>query len=393
METKSEIIRVKIADLHPNPYQPEGRVAVNQETAKTFGMSILEHGLLQTPVCRVAGTAKKRHYEMGDGWLRRSGFAWLVENGYPDYGEMPVETREFTDQQMADLVLEANSVRHDLNPIDLAWYYRKVLTDFPKVTQAEFARRHQKSQGEVANTVRLLDLPEDIQQLIISHEISESHGRTLLQVKEPDVLRRYAADVVARGWSVAFLDGEIKLYLSNLKPRMEIPAAPTSVPTCRVCGCTDDKPCHAEDGPCHWVEDDLCSVCAAAEPPAPGPETPEVEMETPAGETETGGDDTGETTPPAAPPAPPAAPPAAPPTTPKLTKPVPTRTTTPTAAPTVWRRKLVLEEKADHVMVSVMRDGGFPVMKRIDGSLEQALTAALGVLADATEAWDKKEAN
>jgi hypothetical protein len=90
----NEIIYVDINELQPNPYQPESRLEVPEEVAKKFGLSILEHGLLQMPVATISSD----HYEMGDGWLRRSGFEWLTKNGHPEYSKSVLEcsqTRNF----------------------------------------------------------------------------------------------------------------------------------------------------------------------------------------------------------------------------------------------------------------------------------------------------------
>jgi len=187
-----EMLRhIRLEDFSPNPYQPESRHQVAEETARKFGLSILEHGLLQTPVARLVlgdgAISQERvengRYEIGDGWLRLAGFRYLAAKGNREFDKMPVMVRELTDQQMADLVMEANTVRQDLTPLDLAKFYKRYLEDFG-ITQVELARRHNCSQGEIANTIRLLELPGDIQEKIISREISETHGRQLLTPAE-----------------------------------------------------------------------------------------------------------------------------------------------------------------------------------------------------------------
>lgn len=194
---------IPIDKIKPNPYQPEGRLKIDNETAKKFAESIWEHGLIQVPVCR----QKDGHYEMGDGWLRLAGYKWLAKTK-PIYAEIPAVVKELSDRQMADLVMEANTVRKDLNPIDLAQFYKKYLEDF-KVTQAELARAHNISQGEVANTVRLLELQPEIQEKIISREITETHGRYLLQLPEKD-RSKMSQRIISNKLTVASLDTEIK---------------------------------------------------------------------------------------------------------------------------------------------------------------------------------------
>lgn len=210
-ETKplEKVREIKLEDLLPNPYQPETRVAVDPETAKKFALSIQEHGLIQTPVVRPGKEDGK--YEVGDGWLRRAGYLFnLKEFGLPGYAAMPCLVKEMTDRQMADIVMEANTVRKDLNPIELAQFYKRYLEDF-KMPQAELARKHNCSQGEIANTLRLLELPADIQQKIISQEITETHGRQLLRLnKVPELQQKIANDCIQRHLSVGELSNQIE---------------------------------------------------------------------------------------------------------------------------------------------------------------------------------------
>lgn len=201
------IVKLPLGYLQPNPYQPASRVNVAEEVAERFANSILEHGLLQIPICR---KVSNNIYQMGDGWLRLLGFRWLMLHGKEGFSEIPVVVKELDDREMADLVMESNLVRQDLTPIELAGLYQKYLEDF-NMTQAELAKLHHVSQGEIANTIRLLELPEDIQQQIISQEISETHGRTLLQLQDkPKEQSKMVQRIIKDNISVAQMDREIK---------------------------------------------------------------------------------------------------------------------------------------------------------------------------------------
>jgi ParB/RepB/Spo0J family partition protein len=195
---------------------PASRIQVDPEIANKFGLSIKEHGLIQTPVVRPGKEDGK--YEIGDGWLRRAGFLCnLQEFGLQEYVKMPCVVRDLTDQQMADMVMEANTVRKDLNPIELAMFYKRYLEDF-KVPQVELARRHNCSQGEIANTIRLLELPADIQEKIISQEISETHGRQLLRLNyNTELQQSILKETVEKGISVNELSNRIasQMYWSS----------------------------------------------------------------------------------------------------------------------------------------------------------------------------------
>lgn len=362
-------LKIPIDKLKPNPFQPKSRIEVSEETAKAFGLSIIDHGIMQTPVCRQVDG----HYEMGDGWLRRAGCVWAVTNGHPEYQEIDVDVRELTDEQMADMVLEANEVRKDLNPIDRAWVYQKYLDTFPSVTQAEFARRHNKTQGEVSNTIRLLDLPERVQGMIISQEIKESHGRTLLRIKDPLILTDMAWRCAQENWSVAVLDETVSKYLAAIQPKMEEAAAPS--------------PEDPEDSP---EPDKAESSSTSPEEPASEkpPEQPEAAQPTPGQAREEENKEPKETPKQA---------------TAAATKPAATATKPATAASSKtaasstqsappkpkWGLKLILEEKDDHILISVMKAGGVPEFWKYKGTLDEAILAVPGWLAALEKKWEE----
>jgi ParB/RepB/Spo0J family partition protein len=196
------LTRIPLDRIRPNPYQPEGRLEFAADVVEQMAASILEHGLIFPAVARfVMGEGRisqdevsNGHYEVADGWLRYKTFCWLKAAGHAGFDELPCIIRELTDQQMADMVLEANTVRKDLTAIDKAHLFKKYLEDF-KITQAELAERHHCSQGEIGNTIRLLELPADIQAKIISQEITETAGRQLLRLAQwPELQQKTAKD-------------------------------------------------------------------------------------------------------------------------------------------------------------------------------------------------------
>lgn len=217
------VVKIDISLIAPNPYQPASRLHPPEDIVDRIAASIGEFGLLQTPVVRKVSDDK---YEMGDGWIRLCGYRHLArETREPEWHSIPVTIRELTDRQMADLVMEANTVRHDLTPIDLAKFYKKYLEDFG-ATQKELAEIHNVSQGEIANTIRLLDLPEDIQGKIISREISETHGRQLLRLnKLPDLQQKLIKETIKDNMSVNELDHNIHETIwrnsKSLNPRAD----------------------------------------------------------------------------------------------------------------------------------------------------------------------------
>jgi ParB family chromosome partitioning protein len=212
------IIKVPIEKVYPNPYQPKSRVDVTEADAERIGKSILNFGLILTPV----GRRSNGTFEVGDGWLRRKGHEWLVNHGHIEYGQMPFDVRELTDQQMADLVIEANKERKDLNPLQEAEFYARYIKEF-KVTETELAKKYNVSQGEIANTLRLLELPEPVKAKVISQEISPTHGRQLLRLnKMPELQTKYLEETIKHDMSVSQLDNEMNRELwdtsRTLKP-------------------------------------------------------------------------------------------------------------------------------------------------------------------------------
>ncbi|MDV2988552.1 MAG: ParB/RepB/Spo0J family partition protein [Dehalogenimonas sp.] len=188
-------IKIRTSQLQPNPYQPLGRIEISEETASMLGQSILETGIILTPVARPGkySPGEEPYYEMGDGWLRLAGIRWIEIQGHETYRDIAgenccsdqiiVNLCDLTDQQMADMVMEANLKRKDLNPIEQAELFSRYTKDFG-ISQAKLAADHNITQGEVSNTIRLLELPAEIQAMVSNGEISQTHARQLLRLKD-----------------------------------------------------------------------------------------------------------------------------------------------------------------------------------------------------------------
>jgi len=225
-------------ELTPNPYQPPGRIDVPEEEARTWYDSIESNGLFYFPIVREAHPAVGGKYQVGDGWLRRAGYlyGWKQEN-QEKYSRLPCVVKELTDQNMADLALESNQKRKDYDPIQTAWIYKKYLEDFG-VTQAELAASRSISQGAVANTIRLLELPDDVQAKIISREISSRHGRELLRLNDrPDMQKKMAETCVKDSLSVDDLNHRISNDLYNKSKSLDPKKAWGDIPKFDIKGC------------------------------------------------------------------------------------------------------------------------------------------------------------
>lgn len=165
---------VDVLDLRPNPYQP--RKQFDPEPLEELAASIREHGIVQPLVVRES----IRGYEIVAG-ERRFRAAQMLE-----LTSVPVVVRSFTDAQMMEIALIENLQREDLNPIEIASAYQKLMNHFT-MTQEELAQRVGKSRPHVTNFLRLLQLPASIQEDVSRGTLSMGHARALLGVKDEEL--------------------------------------------------------------------------------------------------------------------------------------------------------------------------------------------------------------
>jgi ParB family transcriptional regulator, chromosome partitioning protein len=181
---KEEVVQeVKIKDLRPNPYQP--RKTFNPEAISELKDSILTHGILQPIIVRKS--IKGFEIVAGERRFRAAKEA--------KFAAVPVVVRDLTEQQMMEIALLENLQREDLTPIEEAVAYQSLI-DHLKLTQEQLAQRLGKSRPHIANHLRLLTLPKQIQELISDGQLSMGHGRTLLGLKKKDKLQAVVEKVI-----------------------------------------------------------------------------------------------------------------------------------------------------------------------------------------------------
>jgi ParB family chromosome partitioning protein len=170
-KTKDRVVGIPVDDVSPNPYQP--RVQMDTESLEELVASIKEKGVIQPIVVRSLGDDK---YEVivGERRLRASRRAGL--------SEVPAIVREVDDAEAMALAITENIQREDLNAIELARAYSILLNQFD-LTQEQLAQAVGKSRPAVANMLRLLQLPQEIQEYVLSGEISMGHARALLALE------------------------------------------------------------------------------------------------------------------------------------------------------------------------------------------------------------------
>ena len=191
---ESKVIKISIDRIKPNPNQP--RKHIKEETLKELAESIKQKGIIQPIIVR----EKERYYEIiaGERRWRAAQIAGLQE--------IPVVIRnDISELESLELALIENIQREDLNPIDLALAYNELIEKY-KLTQEELAKILGKSRSAIANTLRLLKLPEEIKNHIISGKLSEGHGRVLLALEDEKEMTRLANECIEKQLSVRELE-------------------------------------------------------------------------------------------------------------------------------------------------------------------------------------------
>lgn len=181
--------KVPIELIAPNPRNP--RRTFGEADLADLAQSLREHGLVQPVVVRPA-PSQPGHYEIiaGERRWRAAQLAGL--------GEIPIILRDVDDRVALEIAIVENVQRSDLNPIEEAMGYQRLIDDHG-YTQAELGQVIGKSRSHVANTLRLLKLPSDIRELLVDGALSAGHARTLVTATDPAGLAR---KIVAGGLSV-----------------------------------------------------------------------------------------------------------------------------------------------------------------------------------------------
>lgn len=184
------VTEIPIESIGLNPWQP--RRSMDETTLKELTESIQRFGVIQPIVVRRDGEGR---YQLiaGERRLRASRQAGLKD--------IPAIIRESKDQESLELALIENIQREDINPLDAAVAYRRLMDEF-NLSQEEIAERVGKSRSAVANTIRLLQLPASVQALLEQRKISEGHARAVLQIQNPNAQLLVAEDIARRGCSV-----------------------------------------------------------------------------------------------------------------------------------------------------------------------------------------------
>ncbi|OMP66402.1 ParB/RepB/Spo0J family partition protein [Domibacillus epiphyticus] len=193
----SSVQDISVKDIRPNPHQP--RKIFNEEAIDELKQSIQSHGILQPIVLRKS--IKGYEIVAGERRFRAAKAAGLKE--------VPAIVKELTEEQMMELALLENLQREDLTVMEEAAAYQLIL-DKLRITQADLAARIGKSRPHIANYVRLLGLPAEIQGFIAEGKLSMGHARALLGVKLEKQQSEAAKKAVNEGWTVRQMEDWIR---------------------------------------------------------------------------------------------------------------------------------------------------------------------------------------
>lgn len=203
IDENEAILDIDVTRIRSNPYQP--RKVFNEEQLTDLMSSIKEHGVIQPIIVRQSFNG----YEIVAGERR-----WRATKALNNK-TIPAVVRKFTDQQVMEIALIENLQREDLNPVEIAYAYKKLITTY-NLTQEELAERIGVSRPNVANFLRLLQLPELILNEVSSEKLSMGHARALITIDDKEKQLHFAKTIVNEKWSVRQLEDKIKQLKENV---------------------------------------------------------------------------------------------------------------------------------------------------------------------------------
>ena len=214
-EESGNSLEIPIEQIRPNPKQP--RTDIDEDGVAQLADSIGKVGILQPIVVRPLGEG----YEIiaGERRWRAAKVAGLER--------VPVRLMAVSDVDSLEIALIENLQRQDLNPIEESRGYRHLLTDY-QMTQAELADKVSKSRSAITNALRLLDLPEEVQDMVYKGKLSAGHARAILAVPDEAQRVKLAEKIEKEGMSVRETENLARLYAAGQSERSARPATPKS---------------------------------------------------------------------------------------------------------------------------------------------------------------------
>lgn len=197
-EINSSVNKLRIMEIEPNHNQP--RKDFDEKALSELAESIEQHGVLQPLVVRPLANGS---YQLvaGERRWRAARIAGLTE--------VPVVIKELTDEEVIEIAMIENLQREDLNPLEEALGYRYMMDEL-KITQEQAAEKVGKSRPAVANALRLLKLPNEVQEMVKNNLISPGHARALLGFDSDDMILQTAKMIIKENLSVRDVETLVK---------------------------------------------------------------------------------------------------------------------------------------------------------------------------------------
>ena len=196
-EQSNEVVYLYLDDIIPNRFQP--REVFDEKALKELAVSIREHGVIQPIIVRNVGG--KYEIIAGERRYKATALAGLTK--------IPAIIRNLDDKESSKVALLENLQRKNLSPIEEARTYQKIL-EIDQMTQEELAKTMGKSQSSVANKLRLLSLPDEVQDALLKEQISERHARTLLNIPDIQKQKEMLRKIINNKMTVRSLEEEIR---------------------------------------------------------------------------------------------------------------------------------------------------------------------------------------
>ena len=203
MQDERKVVELNIDDVLPNRFQP--RIKFNEDSINELSISIKKYGVIQPIVVRKIGNK----YEIIAGERR------YKASVLADKKTIPAIVSELSDKDSVEIALIENVQREDLTPIEKAVSYKKIL-DMGYITQEDLAEKVGKSQSAIANTLRLLNLTDEVQEALLENKISERHARSLLKLKDEKKQVELLNKIIEERLTVRKTDEEIDKMLNGL---------------------------------------------------------------------------------------------------------------------------------------------------------------------------------
>lgn len=200
---KNGVLEIDVSLIDVNPDQP--RKVFNEEEIQGLAESIKENGLINPITLR----EKDGKYQIISGERRFRAFKFLNRSKVP-----ALVLQNIADSKMLELTLVENIQRADLNAIEIARSYKKLIFDL-NIKQEELALRVGKSRSTISNSMRILDLSENIQNLILESKITEGHARAILSLNDENEREEFAKEIIEKGYSVRECERIVKERKNN----------------------------------------------------------------------------------------------------------------------------------------------------------------------------------